>query len=168
MNNADIVGIGIIVVFTALGAILGFTRGMGGFLGVFFGCKMAEMQFAAGAPANKYLMYFAGISLAGYLVGFLFYNASKFTPIESMDGVFGAILGFCAGWGIAFGIFHYYAHYLPDSSFYALIYEGRYARGIYDVAPYTEFMRRMDPLRNPDPFGDNKLTPGETPAQPGK
>ena len=168
MNNADITGIAIIIAFTGLGAILGFTRGIAGFLGVFFACKAAEMQFAAGAPANKYLMYFLGISLAGYVVGILFYNASKFTPLESMDGVFGAIFGFCAGWGMAYGIFHYYAHYLPDSKFYAMIYEGRFARGIYEVAPYKEFMRRMDPLKNPDPFGEKKLAPGEAPAQPAK
>ena len=93
MNNADIITIVIIVACTALGAIFGFTRGIFSFAGAFMGVRVAIAQSAAGAPANKYLGLLFGIFAIGVIVGFLFYGATRFSPIDAMDGVFGSQWG---------------------------------------------------------------------------
>ena len=152
MNNADILAVLLIILFTAAGAFLGFTRGLFSFLGVFFGCKFAAMQAQGGAPANKFLGILFGCIIVGVVVGFLFYGATKFTPMDAMDNVFGAIFGFLFGWGVCYGIFYYYDFFKPDSPFTQMIRTGKVALPVYEIKPWAEFMRRMEKFRNPDPF----------------
>lgn len=152
MNKADIIGIILIVCFTGIGAFLGFTRGLAGFLGIFFAAQFAFQGVAepvVEGSANKCLWTFIGISVGLLVVGFLFYGATHFTPMEAMDQVFGAIFGFLMGWGVAYFTFHYYLIFQNSSEFAVLIWDGRTARAIHDIAPYAQFMGKMDRFRNP-------------------
>ena len=153
MNTADIVALVIIVVFAGLGALMGFTRGLFSFFGVYFGAKFAAsmtigMQGAAGG--GKYLQVFIGIALIGIVVGFLFYGATKFQPMEALDSVFGAVFGLMMGWGIAHAIFHYYLFFNNANNFAVQIYNGQLAMAVHDVAPWQNFMNRMERFRKPD------------------
>jgi len=148
MTQADYLCIGLIVLFLGIGAVIGFTRGLAGFLGIYFGCTYASRNATEG---NKYLMLAFGIFAGALILGFLFYGATRFTPIDAMDAVFGAIFGILIGWGAAHAVLHYYVAYNNDTKFYADIYNGAFAMDIHDIRPYQEIMNRTDELRHPDP-----------------
>ena len=147
-TSADMIAIILIIICALLGAMLGFTRGIFGFAGIYMGATYAAKNAADG---NKYLTLLFGIFAGALVVGFLFYGSTRFTPMEAMDPVFGAILGFLIGWGACHGIFHYYVQYHPEAPFYAKIYDGKFAMDIHDIRPYQEMMNRTEGLRHPDP-----------------
>lgn len=151
MNPADIVGIGMIVIFSALGAVLGTLRAAFAFGGMFLAFQVTDRMVENQATMNSYIFTFIGIFLGLTVAGILLYGATKIHPIESLEGVFGFILGFCTGWGIARFIFSVYWFYLPEAAFTAhIVAGGMVAWDIFDVTPYQTLMNRTTSLRNPD------------------
>lgn len=165
MNNADIATIAILVICTAVGAIFGFSRGIFSFAGAFMGVRMAIAQSNAGAPSGKFLGLLFGLFAIGLIVGFMFYGATKFTPIDAMDSVFGAIFGLLMGWSFIVGIFYHVQVYKPATPFSQMIQKGNISSYFYEIKPWYKMMNGTTTLRKPDPWGVDTLAPEETPAK---
>jgi len=148
MTSADYTCLVIIIICVLLGAAIGFTRGIFGFMGIYFGASLA----AKSAPdGDKYLMTAFGIFAVVFIVGFLFYGSTRFSPLEAMDPVFGALFGFLMGWGICHVMLHYYVAFHNEAPYYAEIYRSSFAMDIHDIRPYQEVMNRTTGLRHPEP-----------------
>jgi len=152
MSAADYVSIAIILAFCACGAFLGAVRSIMLLLGMIFATSFVERMVDQGATQGAYVWTFIGITAAFTVGGFLLYGYSRITFIESMEGVFGAIIAGAAGWGIARFVLSVFLYYLPESSFAMMIVPGTsIAWDIYNVTPWQILMGRTESLRNPSP-----------------
>jgi hypothetical protein len=152
MNSADILGILVIVIFAALGYFMGTIRSLASMLGMIAAFKVADSLYAKAAPANTYEMAFIGVFILATIVGVLFYGKTRVTLIESMEGIFGGILGVVTGWGIARFIFSVTLFYNRDSDFARLVASGMISMNIYMVSPLAFMMESTTSLRDPHPF----------------
>jgi len=152
MNMADIVGIVVIIVFTATGYFMGAIRSLASMLGVVFAFQVADSLYAKQAPANTYEMAFLGIFILATVIGALVYGKTRITLIESLEGIFGGILGLVTGWGIARFIFSVTLFYNKDSEFARQIASGAISMDIYLITPLAFMMDSTTSLRNPHPF----------------
>ncbi len=153
MNSADITGLGIIILFVALGYFMGSVRSLTAMLGIIAAFKVADQLYAGGAAKNTYVFAFLGITILGAVVGALFYGRTRTTFIESMEGVFGAVFGLVVGWGIARFIFSVTMFYNLQTPFAHAIASGAFSMDIYTVSPLKFILESTTTLRNPNPFG---------------
>jgi hypothetical protein len=152
MNMADIVGILVIIIFTALGYFMGSIRTLASMLGVIFAFKVADGLYANHATASTYGWSFIGIYVLATVVGMLIYGKTRITLIESMEGIFGGILGIVVGWGMARFIYSVALFYNMDSEFARLVASGSVSMEIYMITPLAFMMDSTTSLRNPHPF----------------
>lgn len=149
MNIADIVGVGVILAFSVVGFYIGTVRAFG----ILLGCIMA-FQVAAGfvdRGMGTYAAIFVGVTAGIAIIGFLVYGATRFHPIDSMEGVFGIVLGFCGGWGVARFIFHTYFLFQPDAPFTQAIYSSMVGMDIYHISPIQMFLQQKAVKNLTDP-----------------
>jgi len=151
LNGADIVAILLIIVFGAVGSVLGSIRTLIIFLGMFFAYSLTNGMISGEdiAPKMNYIGTYLGIFIGSIVIALLVYGYSKATIIESMEGVFGFILGALTGWGIAKFIFTIFLVYHSDTSFAAMIGSGTIAWQVFNVGPYQAFLDRTKDLREP-------------------
>jgi hypothetical protein len=152
MNTADILGILVIIIFVALGYFMGTIRSLASMLGVIAAFKVADNLYLTHAPKNTYEMAFLGVFIGATIVGALFYGKTRITLLESMEGIFGAILGLVTGWGIARFIFSVALFYNMDTDFARLVATGTISMDIYLITPLAFMMQNTTELRDPHPF----------------
>ena len=152
MNSADILGVLVIIIFTAMGYFMGTIRSLASMLGVIFAFQVADGLYANQATANTYTMAFLGIFVGATIIGMLIYGKTRITLIESMEGIFGCILGLVTGWGFARFIFSVALFYNKDSDFARQIASGAISMDIYLITPLAFMMDSTTSLRNPHPF----------------
>ncbi|MEW6201269.1 MAG: hypothetical protein AB1546_04790, partial [bacterium] len=150
MNIADIVVIISIAVFTGLGIMFGSVRSAGALIGVVLASRIAENYLSKGQ--TSYIFIFLGVVAGCTVIGFLAYGATRFHPIEVMEGAFGAAMGFAVGWGIARFIFHVAFMFHPDSSLAQAVYASALGMSVYDIAPIRKILEIGDPLMHPKIF----------------
>ncbi|MEW5947596.1 MAG: hypothetical protein AB1742_15510 [bacterium] len=154
MNVADAVAVGLIIVFIPAGWAMGAVRSFAAFMGV-----VAAFRLLSGftdRPQGTYVLLFIAIAAGFTAVGFILYGATRFHPIDVLEGVFGALLGLCLGWGLARFVFHVYILYQPDAPFTAAIYSSAFGMDVYYVSPIRDLLRLGDPLMNPKIFKESR------------
>ncbi len=152
MNGADITAVSIIIIFTVIGYFMGSIRSVASLLGIFGAFFVTDQLVRNGVPENTYILAFVGIFLGATLIGVLFIGKTRMTLVESMEGVFGSILGFVIGWGVARFVFSVIMFYRPDTEFAGLIQSGMISMDIYLVTPFQAMMNDTESLRNPKIF----------------
>jgi len=154
MEVGGILGISIMVIFTALGTLHGTLRSFFAFIGIYVAFLFTKGMLppVGTASSTMYVMAFVGIFAAVTVGGFLLYGATRLEPIEALEGVLGFILGMMTGWGFAKFVFSYFVAFSPQSQIaqQATMY-GSIAWNIFTVAPYYDIMNipLLQNLRKP-------------------
>lgn len=148
MNIADYTAIVIIAACIGIGITIGSIRGLAIFLGIFFAFQFAGTQIQKGL--GHYVGVWLGVAVIISVVGFLLYGSTRITLIDSLEGVFGAVLGLCAGWGIVKFIFTLYIVFQPQHPFTGTILSSMTGWDIYTVSPVMELLNRTENLRKPN------------------
>ncbi|MFH1538423.1 MAG: hypothetical protein ABIH66_05655 [bacterium] len=149
MNIADVLGVLVILAFTVAGYYIGSVRAFSILLGVILAFQITAPFIDRGM--GQFVLMFIGVVAGVTIIGYLVYGATRFHLIDSMDGVFGCILGLCAGWGLARFIFHTYFLYLPEAHFTALISSSLVGMDIYYISPIQSILNTpaISDLRKP-------------------
>ena len=150
MNIPDVIVILCIAVFSGLGIMFGTVRSAGALFGVVLAFRIAENFLNRGQ--TNYVLVFLGIVTGCTIIGFLVYGATRFHPMEVMEGAFGAAIGFVVGWSIARFIFHVAFMFHPDSPFAQAIYASALGMSVYDITPIRRILEVGDPLMHPKIF----------------
>jgi hypothetical protein len=148
MNAADIVGLVIIILFSAMGVFTGSIRCIISFVGLLVASNVTGRMLAQGTTQGAFVGTFLGIFVGISLLGALFYGYTKATLIESMEGMIGFFFAFMIGWGVARFVFTIFLYFKPESNFALMITPSALiAWDIYKVSPYLTFMdltKRLD------------------------
>jgi len=141
MNVADIISLFIIIIFTALGTLMGSVRSISAFVGIILATNVCTQLLAKGTTPGGFIGAFLGIFFGVTVVGFLIYGRSKTTLIESFEGVFGFVFGLMAGWGFARLVLMTALYFYPDSGLAIGTTPGAMiAWDIYDITPFRIFL----------------------------